>query len=245
MLADTFPRQRLWPTLGWTGAGAFALILAQLLGVVVCILALRISGAHGIDLHSGMRQIGPVLLGSVVLSTLWTMLFVWALTRIRTAAVAEYLALRWPTAREFAISIAAFFVFMVAQALLSRQLEHSGDVKFMQDLVSSARTANVIPLTVIAVLIAAPIGEELAFRGFLYRTLELRFGGAVAVAATALAWAALHIQYSPAAISVIFAGGLLFGAIRRYSGSLYTTVLMHALWNGAALAGAFLLGPKG
>lgn len=245
MLTDTFPRPRLWPTLGWTGVGAFALILAQLLGVVVCILALRIAGAEGLTLHGSLRQIGPVLLGSVVLSTLWTILFVWGLTRIRTRAVAEYLALRWPTARQFGISIAAFLVFMVAQALLSRQLEHSGDVKFMQDLVSSARTANLIPLTVIAILVAAPVGEELAFRGFLYRTLELRFGGVTAVIVTALGWAVLHIQYSLTAISVIFAGGLLFGAIRRYSGSLYTTMLMHALWNGAALAGAFLLAPKG
>ena len=187
----------------------------------------------------------PTLLGSVVLSAVWTILFVWGLTRIRTPEVGEYLALRWPTPRQFGIGIAAFIAFMIAQALLARYLEASGDAKFMLDLVSSARAANAVPLVVGAVILAAPIGEELAFRGFLYRTLELKFSGIVAIVVTALGWAALHIQYSLTAISVIFAGGLLFGAIRRYSGSLYTTVLMHALWNGAALAGAFLLGPKG
>jgi hypothetical protein len=90
-------------------------------------------------------------------------------------------------------------------------------------------------------VIAAPVGEELVFRGFLYRTLELKFGGTTAIVVTALGWAVLHIQYSLVGMVAIFAGGLFFGAIRRYSGSLYVTILMHALWNGFALAGALLM----
>lgn len=244
MLGDTLPRQRTLPTLAWTGAGALALIVAQLLGVLLCILALRLTTGAQLHLHAGLGQMGPTLLGSVVLSAAWTILFVWGLTRIRTPEVGEYLALRWPTPRQFGIGIAAFIGFMIAQALLARYLEASGDAKFMLDLVSSARAANAMPLVVAAVLFAAPIGEELAFRGFLYRTLELKFGGIVAIIVTALGWAALHIQYSLTAILVIFAGGLLFGAIRRYSGSLYLTMVMHALWNGAALAGALMLTSK-
>ena len=114
----------------------------------------------------------------------------------------------------------------------------------MQDLVASARAANAIPFAAVALVLAAPVGEELAFRGFLYRTLELKFGGIAAIVVTALGWAALHVQYSLIGILVVFAGGLLLGAIRRYSGSLYLTMLMHALWNGAALAGAMLMMPK-
>lgn len=244
MLDDTVPRQRTLPTLAWTGAGALALIVAQLLGVLLCILALRLTTGAEPQLHNGIRQMGPTLLGSVILSAAWTILFVWGLTRIRTPDVGQYLALRWPSARQSAISIVAFIAFMIAQALLARYLEASGDAKFMLDLVSSARAANAMPLVVAAVLFAAPIGEELAFRGFLYRTLELKFGGIAAVVVTAVGWAALHIQYSVTAILVIFAGGLLFGAVRRYSGSLYLTMLLHAVWNGAALAGVMLLTSK-
>ncbi|MFL6690539.1 MAG: CPBP family intramembrane glutamic endopeptidase [Alphaproteobacteria bacterium] len=122
--------------------------------------------------------------------------------------------------------------------------EPISDTKFMQDIVSSARAANALPIAFGALVIAAPIGEELAFRGFLYRTLELKFGGITAIVVTAFGWAALHIQYSLIGMAVIFASGLFFGAIRRYSGSLYLTMLMHALWNGAALAGAMLMMPK-
>jgi membrane protease YdiL (CAAX protease family) len=241
MLADTLPQQRTWPTLAWAGAGAFALVLAQLLGVLVYVLGIRLThpgqpvSAMSI-LHSDLAMLGATIFSAIAIIPL-----VWGLTRVRTRAVAEYLALQWPTKRRFSISMAWFVAFMVAQALLSRYLEGSGDAKFMLDLVSSARTANEMPLILAAVVIAAPLGEELAFRGFLYRTLELKFGGTAAVVVTALGWAALHIQYSLTAILVIFAGGLLFGAIRRYSGSLYLTMVMHALWNGAALAGALLL----
>jgi len=244
MLADTFPRQRTWPTLAWTGAAAVALVVAQLLGVALCLLVFRLAGAGPFHVHGSIRQLGPTLLGSVVLSAVWTILFVWGLTRLRTPAVRAYLALRWPNARQFGISILAFIAFMIAQALLARYLEASGDAKFMLDLVSSARAAHAIPLVVAAVLFAAPLGEELAFRGFLYRTLELKFGGIAAIVVTALGWAALHIQYSLTAMLVIFAGGLLFGAIRRYSGSLYLTMTLHALWNGAALAGVLLMTAK-
>src|SRR5690349_12042574 len=101
MLGDTLPRQRTLPTLAWTGAGALALIVAQLLGVLLCILALRLT--TGAQLH--LREMAPTLLGSVVLSAVWTILFVWGLTRIRTPDVGQYLALRWPSARQFGIGI--------------------------------------------------------------------------------------------------------------------------------------------
>lgn len=244
MLADAFPRQRTWPTLAWTGAGALALIAAQLLGVVLCVLTLRLAGAGSFQIHGNIGRMGPTLLGSVVLSAAWTILFFWGLARLRTPEVGQYLALRWPSVRQAALGVAAFTVFMIAQGLLARWLEASSDTKFMLDLVSSARAAHAMPLVVGAVVIAAPISEELAFRGFLYRTLELKFGGVAAIVLTALGWAALHVQYSLTAISVIFAGGLLFGAIRRYSGSLYLTMIMHALWNGAALAGVLLMTSK-
>lgn len=243
MLADTFPRQRTWPTLAWTGAGALAVVAAQVLGVVLCMLAWRLAGAGFSQIHGRIGPMGPALLGSVVvLSAAWTTLFFWGLTRLRTPEVGHYLALRWPSARQAGLGLAAFTVFMIGQGLLARWLETSRDTKFMLDLVSSV---HAMPLVIGAFVIAAPISEELAFRGFLYRTLELKFGGVAAIVLTALGWAALHIQYSLTAISVVFAGGLLFGAIRRYSGSLYLTMLMHALWNGAAVAGVLLMTTKG
>lgn len=239
MLADTLPRQRTLPTLVWTGAGALALIVAQLLAVFLYVLGMRL--AHPGLSTSSVLSDNVTIVRVTVISIGPTILFLWGLTRFRTRAVAGYLALCWPSLRQFAISVVAFVLFMAGLAVFAHLMEPGSDVKFMLDIVSAARAANAIPLMIAAVVIAAPVGEELVFRGFLYRTLELKFGGTTAIVVTALGWAVLHIQYSLVGMVAIFAGGLFFGAIRRYSGSLYVTILMHALWNGFALAGALLM----
>jgi membrane protease YdiL (CAAX protease family) len=240
MLADTLPRQRIWPTLAWTGAGALALILAQVLGVGFYVLSIRLTH-HGQALSSySILHSNLAILGSTVFSTLGVIPLLWGMTRMRTPAVREYLALSWPGLRQVLVAVVAFGVFMAGLTVLSRQFEASGDMAFMLDEVSAVRIAHAVPLLIAAAVVAAPIGEELVFRGFLYRTLELKFGGIAAILATAFGWAVLHVQYSLSGMIVIFAGGLFFGAIRRYGGSLYLTMILHALWNGASVAGALI-----
>lgn len=243
-LNESRSRQRTWPTLAWTGAGAAALLLAQLLGVVVYLIGMRLAhpgqflSTYGI-LHNGIAVVASTLLSAVAVIPIF-----WGLARIRTRAVAEYLALRGPEARRAIVSVITLAVLMVALSVLSHLFEPGTDANYLRDLVSSGRTANAALLLVAAVVVAGPVSEELAFRGFLYRTLELRFGGMVALIATALGWAALHIQYSVVGMVLVFALGLYLGAVRRYSGSVYLTMLMHALWNGVALAAAMLLNGK-
>lgn len=242
MLADTLPRQRTLPTLAWAGAGAIALIAAQLIAVFLYALGMRLAHPNLSTSSVLSNDITIVRVTAIAIGP--TILFLWGLTRFRTRAVAEYLALSWPGFRQVAVSIAAFVIFMIGLAGFAHFLEPGSDVKFMMDIVSAARAANAIPLMIAAVVLAAPVGEELVFRGFLYRTLELRFGSTTAIVVTALGWAILHIQYSLVGVVAIFAGGSFFGAIRRYSGSLYVTMLLHALWNAFALAGALLMLPQ-
>lgn len=243
MLADTLPRQRTWPTLAWTGAGAFALILAQILGVTVYVLGSRlIHPGQFLSTHSILSN-GSAVIACTMLSAAPLVPFVWVLTRMRTSAVADYLALGWPHIRQAVVGVIAFVCFQAALSVLSRQLLSSHDANYLINFVSSARAAHAIPLLVGAVVVAGPLSEELVFRGFLYRTLELRFGDIAAMIVTALGWAALHIQYSLVGVTIVFAFGLFLGAMRRYSGSLYLTMAMHALWNGAALASAMLMTP--
>jgi membrane protease YdiL (CAAX protease family) len=39
------------------------------------------------------------------------------------------------------------------------------------------------------------------------------------------------MQYDAYQISTVFLGGLLLGAARWKTGSVYTTIVMHAFWN--------------
>ena len=81
-------------------------------------------------------------------------------------------------------------------------------------------------------VVAAPLGEETLFRGFLFKgILHSRLGGAGAVLLTALIWALLHRQYDLFDMANIFAAGLLFGCARLRTNSIYPCLLMHGLMN--------------
>jgi hypothetical protein len=86
-----------------------------------------------------------------------------------------------------------------------------------------------------AVVLGAPIAEELMFRGVGYSLLE-RFGPRVAIGGSAFAWALAHglVQAFP----LIFALGLGLGFLRRVTGSIVPGMLLHATFNGIALVAA-------
>jgi membrane protease YdiL (CAAX protease family) len=96
--------------------------------------------------------------------------------------------------------------------------------------------ADPVQLTTIgiAVLVAAPFGEELLFRGFLYRVLRQRFGPMPALLTTALLFALLHV--APHALLPYIGLGLAFGLIYEGVGSLWASIILHSLWNAVVFA---------
>lgn len=78
----------------------------------------------------------------------------------------------------------------------------------------------------IAVTLLAPLGEELVFRGFVYRALRMRWGVLPAALVTSLAFSALHPSLAPyLTLSVAFC------LAYEWTGSLWTSILLHAAWN--------------
>jgi membrane protease YdiL (CAAX protease family) len=90
-----------------------------------------------------------------------------------------------------------------------------------------------------AVTIAAPIGEELFFRGFAQPALEKRLGVWPALVITGALFAAIHLD--PVGFIGLWQLGILFGVARHATGSLWASIIAHAANNGIAAA-AFLLG---
>jgi membrane protease YdiL (CAAX protease family) len=85
---------------------------------------------------------------------------------------------------------------------------------------------------VLAVL-AAPLMEELFFRGFLYPALR-RFGTVTAVLLTSLAFAGVHGgQYGWAwsVVLLMFFVGLVLTIVRAWTGSVATGFLIHCGYN--------------
>jgi membrane protease YdiL (CAAX protease family) len=94
-------------------------------------------------------------------------------------------------------------------------------------------------VTALAVVVVAPLGEELLFRGFLYRWLRDRWGVGRAVALTSLLFAVLHV--APAALGPYVLLGAAFALVFEWTGSLWASVVLHGLWNAVVFAWSAML----
>lgn len=77
----------------------------------------------------------------------------------------------------------------------------------------------------------APAFEELFFRGFLLPVLARRGPMALALAASALLFGAVHLQ--PAGLPILSTLGFAMALAMRHTGSLRVPILVHAAWNGS------------
>lgn len=94
------------------------------------------------------------------------------------------------------------------------------------------RTAVIVPLLWTALIIAAPLFEEVFFRGFVFRGIQQsRLGNTGAVLIASLLWTIIHTQYDAYQWIIIFAGGILLGIARIRSNSIYVPIAMHSLMN--------------
>ncbi|MEQ1686205.1 MAG: CPBP family intramembrane glutamic endopeptidase [Burkholderiaceae bacterium] len=90
----------------------------------------------------------------------------------------------------------------------------------------------IVLLRVVAIGVLGPVAEELAFRGFLLAWLrQTRLGVWGAIVVCAALWSALHVQYAPALLLLIFVDGLVLGAARHLCRSLWVPIVMHVAGN--------------
>ena len=89
-------------------------------------------------------------------------------------------------------------------------------------------------LFVIAVLLVAPLGEELLFRGALLRALLRKTTPAIAVTVSALVFALVHVALDPGAgfaVPALFLLGLVSGDRAVRTGDLSQSLFLHAGFN--------------
>lgn len=99
---------------------------------------------------------------------------------------------------------------------------------------------NIDPwLAVLAVVILAPIAEELFFRGVVFNAWLREAGPRVAYVGSSLLFAVIHL--SLAAVVPIFLLGLALAWIYRRTGNLLAPIAMHATVNGISVGLALLI----
>jgi len=155
---------------------------------------------------------------------------------------AAFLAIRPPAPAAWPpVALAAVADFFAAGALnaLNRILvgPEYADRFDVTPLFEGLRSPAEKILLTVGVAILAPIGEELLFRGYLMRILGARYGALGALLATSALFAAVHLN--PASVIALFGLGLVFGLLRIWSGSIFPSMLAHAIQNGTSTVMVF------
>lgn len=223
-----------WATLGFTVVWFIAAIVVSVAATIVIMLVLFAAGVIHVDGRGieNIQAMGGLLLGVIEILITPALVGLTVLLAWVRMPVAEYLALRWPRYRETMLWLVAFLVLIVAQdvfaALIGRPIVPEAQLAWY-------RTSWFLPVLVVALVVSAPLIEELFFRGFMYKGLAAsKVGVAGAIVLTAAVWAAIHFQYDWVGRGVIFADGIVLGLVRWRTRSVALPVLLHAIMNAVA-----------
>ena len=146
--------------------------------------------------------------------------------------VAAYLGYKLPRRNEVMFGVAVLAAMIFVGDTVSWLAGRSIVDRFQVDIYQAAKSANLLPLLLVAITILIPIGEETLFRGFLIRGwLRAPHHAWPVIVFTAGLFAVIHVQYDWFLIAQVFAFGVLFGWMRWATGSTILTMLLHALVN--------------
>jgi CAAX protease family protein len=153
--------------------------------------------------------------------------------RLRVAAAR--LGIRRPRpkwGRMTVLALLSYYAVAIAYALLVVQPEQ-------EDIARSLGLGSGILTTLLAVFliaVAAPVSEELFFRGMLFGGLRRSMGRIPAAAVSALVFGALHATTGVTAVPPLIVFGFVLALLYERTGSLLPGMLGHAINNGLALA---------
>lgn len=225
--AKPFPR--ILPSIGW-------IVLYFVLQGVCTYALLAWSGIGLADASSAMGNPALILWG-LISSAIIQLLLMWLY--IRKGLRAQLLGLThfgrlsvWQTIVMAILLVAAAMIFNFIYA--TYVIPGIGMQEEMAKMLASIpRTPLNIAAGFFAIAVAAPVVEELLFRGFLQNALARHMPFWAAIILSSFGFALVHGQ--PYAIPGLMSLSLAFGYIYHRTGSLRTNIILHMVNNFAAL----------
>lgn len=158
----------------------------------------------------------------------------------------QFFGIKAISVRGFVVSLIGMIAFMAVSEIILTALD-SSPMDFLDGLI----TDESLPLLIFAIVVVAPIYEELVFRGLIFggllhrhraEQIPIRLVGFTIAKSTLMAslissllFTLVHLQYDLLGMMVIFAMALLFCYIRVKYG-LIMVMLMHMVNNSMAMA---------
>ena len=100
-----------------------------------------------------------------------------------------------------------------------------------------AENFGAVPVQVLLIVVAAPIGEEVCFRGMLFGGLRERLPRLAAALISALIFGGLHATTGVSAVPPLIVFGFVLALLYEKTGSIWPGILLHMLNNSVALLG--------
>ena len=221
-----------WPTIGFSAIIAVAYLIASVAIAIVALIFYKIK-----EPQADIEQIGEIVGNSGLVMSIASIVLLPVIVGLcllfsylrKGITVRQYLGLSPITLKQAGGWLAALILFAIVEdifyTLVGAPIVHRSMIQMYESAVFPS-------LLIFAIIVCAPIAEECFFRGFLFKGLmHSRMGAVGATLATALIWAAIHMQYEWYGILMIFLGGLLLGIARIRTGSILTPLLMHSVMN--------------
>jgi uncharacterized protein len=204
-----------------------------LLGIVVLILAASLEVSVIAMVGDPRSLAGKLVLQAMLAATLVAVAFTLAGSGGQSVSPAA-LGLRRPSAspvRAAVVGYAAYFAFVIAYASFIHP--HQKDLTRSLGFGHGPAVSIIVGALIVG---AAPIAEEIFFRGFLFGGLRrsLPFIGAALVSAAI--FGAFHYTgpHSLTVLPQLAALGVVLAWVYERSGSIYPTIAIHVLNNGLA-----------
>ena len=221
-----------WATIGLGFAVGVVLVISQVITAGIFV-AVRFGPTlqDWAELNDKLlSEIGLLTNIATIVSSIVGTGFIIALIKLRkTVSIAGYLGLR-PITRKTMFILPAIAIGFLALSYGFNVLINRTSVN--ETMVNIYDTSILPVLFWIMAVIVAPAFEEIFFRGFLFEGLcQSRLGTIGAIGLTSLGWAILHIQYDIYDMATIFVLGLILGAVRYKTRSLWGSYFIHAFNN--------------
>lgn len=100
-----------------------------------------------------------------------------------------------------------------------------------QEVINLFKESSGFSLLILALTVSVftPFAEEFLFRGFILTLLLKRYSPIVSIVISSFVFSIAH---EPIAMALAFGGGCLYGWLRVKTGSIYPSMIAHAIWNG-------------
>lgn len=236
------PPSGLWGAWATTGFGCLigiVLLVIQAIIIAVYVVYKMSSASPPTDMIQFVSSIatnGFIIGISVLIVDSAGLLMLAGIIKLkRGLSIADYLGFRRISRRTVLNMLPFVLAFLVVIYLISFIPGQSSKGSFV---VEAYRNSGMRIILWIDIVLLAPLFEETFFRGFVfasYRRTWLGITGTVIV--TAFVWALLHFgEYNLVAVGALFLFGLVLGAIREKTDSIWAPLVLHAVYNGVVLA---------